>query len=662
MATPSFTSLSPTTNSTVNNANVGYTLNTTITSGTVTYERTGGTAYSNSNHTVNLAGTELNSGSFGPAALTNAPTLVAGAIYTIKFDGTNGTGSATQQTVTGITFQQTVTSFSMSDTALKSGDTSTVTIVFPSAVVQFNSSNDITVINGTLTTMTSSDNITWTGTFTPTSGVDTGGATMTLELSSAYTGATTSDAYTIDTVLPTVTRFTMADTELIVGETSTVTLEFSEAVTEFNSTDDITASNGTLTQPDGTPGTIMTSSDNITWSGLFTPTANITDTTNVLTLGTNYMDTAGNAGPAATTANYTIDTLAPTMTITSGTVSTGATTNDASIALTFTSNEATTNFAVGHISVTNGSLSNFAGSGTAYTATFTPTADGACTIKVNANQYTDASGNNNGASNIFAWTQDDTLPTSVEADNIGPLTIGNNTTSIQINVPIYNDSSLSGGSIQLQMETDNNGTFTDIGTSIAITSSMINTTTTQSIDLTVTTFADGNLLTFRPVITDASGNATTGTEDSTEVFTVDYTPVINVTHNELIAVQPTNYDQIHTDLPGTQSDYTVSVVSASNYNTFTITYLSPNASTPTNMPTNSDITLSYIPGLHILTYRAEGLGGNIIEKRRYILMGYISASERNNVRDLSKESGDVNKDGNVNVTDILVLINKVLHS
>jgi len=57
----------------------------------------------------------------------------------------------------------------------------------------------------------------------------------------------------------------------------------------------------------------MSSSDNVTWTGTFTPTANTEDASNTLSLATSYTDTAGNAGPAATTANYEVETLAPTV-------------------------------------------------------------------------------------------------------------------------------------------------------------------------------------------------------------------------------------------------------------------------------------------------------------------------------------------------------------
>ena len=53
----------------------------------------------------------------------------------------------------------------------------------------------------------------------------------------------------------------------------------------------------------------MESNDSITWTGIFTPSTDIEDKVNVLTLNTSYTDLAGNAGASATTNNYTIDTL-----------------------------------------------------------------------------------------------------------------------------------------------------------------------------------------------------------------------------------------------------------------------------------------------------------------------------------------------------------------
>jgi len=111
--------------------------------------------------------------------------------------------------------------------------------------------------------------------------------------------------FVVDTTAPSVSSFTLSDTALITGDNATVTLVFSEAVASFSSSADITADNGTLAA--------MSSADNITWAGTFTPTANTEDDNNTLSLATSYTDTAGNTGPAATTLNYVIETTAPTV-------------------------------------------------------------------------------------------------------------------------------------------------------------------------------------------------------------------------------------------------------------------------------------------------------------------------------------------------------------
>ena len=55
-------------------------------SGSVTFTRTGGSADINSPHIVALTGNELTAGAKEGIVLTNSPSLVEGAIYTISFD------------------------------------------------------------------------------------------------------------------------------------------------------------------------------------------------------------------------------------------------------------------------------------------------------------------------------------------------------------------------------------------------------------------------------------------------------------------------------------------------------------------------------------------------------------------------------------------------
>ena len=110
---------------------------------------------------------------------------------------------------------------------------------------------------------------------------------------------------TYDKTPPSVDEFKLSDTSLKIGDTATVTLKFSEVVTAFSSNDDITVVNGLLTT--------MTSSDSITWTGIFTPTVDIEDTHNILTLATTYKDIVGNTGVGNTTDHFLIDTTAPTL-------------------------------------------------------------------------------------------------------------------------------------------------------------------------------------------------------------------------------------------------------------------------------------------------------------------------------------------------------------
>ncbi|WP_036985586.1 Ig-like domain-containing protein, partial [Pseudomonas chlororaphis] len=105
----------------------------------------------------------------------------------------------------------------------------------------------------TLTAVSSSDGgITWTGTFTPSASITDTTNLITLDntgiadlAGNAGSGTTDSNNYAIDTVRPTAT-IVVADSALSAGETSLVTITFSEAVSGFTNAD-LTIANGTLT-------------------------------------------------------------------------------------------------------------------------------------------------------------------------------------------------------------------------------------------------------------------------------------------------------------------------------------------------------------------------------------------------------------------------------
>ena len=397
----------------------------------------------------------------------------------------------------------TVNTFTLSDTELKIGDNATVTLVLSEAVASFSSAADITVTSGTLATMTSTDNITWSGTFTPTSNIED--ASNTLSLATSYTDtagnagpAATTSNYEVDTTAPSVNSFTLSDTALKAGDNATVTLEFSETVASFSSSADITVNNGTLAT--------MTSSDNITWTGTFTPTTNTEDASNTLSLATSYTDTAGNGGPAATTANYEVETLVPTVSSVAITSATGIQNNllntgdVISFTSTFSENVLVTGFPKITLVVgsTDRSATYTSGSGsTALVFQYTILAGetdtdgisiGANVLALNSGTLRDAAGNNatlthSSLSANTSYKVDTTAPTatwSAATDNVGTvtgaLTSGDTTDDTAL---ILSGTNEAGSSVKIYNSTTELGNATVSGTSWSYTATIVDGTTYQ---------------------------------------------------------------------------------------------------------------------------------------------------------------------------------------
>ncbi|WP_192559450.1 Ig-like domain-containing protein [Pseudomonas allokribbensis] len=311
---------------------------------------------------------------FTPAAgitdTTNIITLDNTGIADLAGNAGSGTTDSNNYAVDS---QRPTATIVMSDSSLRPGETSLVTITFSEAVTGFDNS-DLSVANGTLSNVSSSDGgITWTATFTPNIGVtdltnlivlnNTG---ITDLAGNTGTGTTSSANYQVQTLVPTAT-IVVADTSLKAGETSLVTITFSEAVSGFDNSD-LTIANGTLSN-------VSSSDGGITWTATFTPTANISDATNLITLNNaGVANLSGNSGIGNTDSNnFAIDTALPTATIVvaDNRLGIGETTT-----VTITFSEAVSGFDLSDISVANGALSNLTSSdgGVTWTATFTPTA------------------------------------------------------------------------------------------------------------------------------------------------------------------------------------------------------------------------------------------------------------------------------------------------
>ncbi|SVD09029.1 uncharacterized protein METZ01_LOCUS361883, partial [marine metagenome] len=241
-----------------------------------------------------------------------------------------------------------------------------------------------------------------------------------------HSAVSSNNRFMVDTEAPTVNTFTISDTLLLVGETMTVNLGFSEAVISFSAAD-ITAAGTASAADNGTLAT-MTSSDNITWSGTFTPAAGEEEPSNTLSVSTNYTDLAGNTGTVATTTNYEVDTLAPsgTFSFTDYNFEPG---DNATVRLVF--NEVVVGFSsADDITVPNldngpgtsparasGTLAamtssdNITWSGT-FTPTFPNTEDWSNTLSLAAASYTDVDNNTGTAATSPNYMVDDIPPST----------------------------------------------------------------------------------------------------------------------------------------------------------------------------------------------------------------------------------------------------------
>ncbi len=207
----------------------------------------------------------------------------------------------------------------------------------------------------------------------------------------------------------------LSDSDLTIGETSTVTITFDVAVQLGSFTEvDLNIPNGSFT-------TGLSTSDNIVFTATYTPNPGIEQPTNVITVdNTGVNDEAlGNPGTGTTSsANFAIDTLAPSVAITS--VLSPGPTSTSPIPITIIFSEAVTGFVSTDIVAGNGTVSGFAGSGTTYTANITPTANGLVTVDVAAGVAIDGSSNGNTAAPQFSIVFDNTGPSVAITSVLSP--------------------------------------------------------------------------------------------------------------------------------------------------------------------------------------------------------------------------------------------------
>ncbi len=364
------------------------------------------------------------------ASVTDATNHITLDNTGVSASGTPGVGTTDSDNYVIDTRRPTAT-ITLAHSNLLADETSLVTVEFSEAVAGFTNA-DLTVANGTLSAV-STDNggLTFTAIFTPSEGINSASNVITLAntgvadlAGNTGSGTTNSNNYAIDTVRPTATIW-VADNALTIGETSGVTITFSEAVAGFSNAD-LSIANGTLSG-------VGSSDGGITWTATFTPSNAITNTANFITLDNSGVNNAaGNAGSGTTNSNdYAIDTVRPTATIVvaDNALSTGETSTVA-----FTFSEAVNGFTLADLTVSNGTLSGLTAvdAGVTWTATFTPAAgisDSSNIITLDNTGVTDLAGNaGSGTTDSNNYALDHIRPTAAIALDKASLIAGETAT------------------------------------------------------------------------------------------------------------------------------------------------------------------------------------------------------------------------------------------
>ncbi|MEQ1838040.1 MAG: Ig-like domain-containing protein [Candidatus Nitrotoga sp.] len=407
------------------------------------------------------------------------------------------------------------------DLSLNNTDSSSpVTFTFSEVPTNFTVA-DITSVGGLITSFTSTTNsLVYTATFTATDAFSgTGSVTVGTAWQDAAgnTGVGGSDTVAIGTVNPTVANVTAND--LVITDSNVGTGTFNIAVT-------FSEAMNTATTPTLSFGTNVSSTLTLTggvWSTgntIYTATYNVTDA-NLLTNGvtvdvTGAQDANGNAQQDYTAlAEFSIDTLNPTVTVNIVDVSLNNTNNSSLV--TFTFSEVPTNFTVADITSVGGLITSFTPTNNSlvYTATFTATDSFSGTGSVTVGT---------------AW-QDATGNTGVDgSDTVAIDTLINPT--VTINAVATDD---------IINAAERTATVTVTGTNDAGSTVTLNGNATTAVTATtwsyvlseadITTMGEG-AETLTAVATDAVGNTASATRNIT-VDTVNPT-VISVTANDLV--------------------------------------------------------------------------------------------------------------------------------
>ncbi|MDP6999533.1 MAG: hypothetical protein QF569_25945, partial [Candidatus Poribacteria bacterium] len=555
--------VAPATDAKVNHTKVSYTLSESISGGTITWTRTSGSADSTV-HSQNLTGSELDTGAHTNIVLSNAPTLVSGAVYTISFDATDDAGNdAVQVNQTGVVFDTVAPTASLSykekvtNTVVTRVKQNTVVVItatlsedmIASLDVKLTGSADGTAVAVSLDAMIRGSATSYSYEWT----VGSGDGTITFGLSVG-----TDIAGNLITTSPTSGSTIIVDNTAPANQNSVFANDLavnSSATTSVTIVSSSVASNQVWLAPANTTSFAVSNDMKMATDGVAT-------SIDIPTVEGDYklfiIDEAGNIS-SSSTATLTVDNTPPTASLSykekvTNTVVTRVKQNTV-VVITATLSEDMADSPAPKIEANGANTISATDmtkvSSTEYTYSWTVgTGNGTTTFSLSVG--TDMAENlivSTPTSSTDTIIVDNTDPASFTTGSVeatgGRVLTGywNDTnTAIKVTVPIATEtapSSLEGGTVQIQAkalaanQNDlSSGTFTDIPAAtdgILITDIGNNKvlTISESLLTSLISSSEDDKLVFRAVITDYAGNETQGDANTTDIFIVDTTAPTN---------------------------------------------------------------------------------------------------------------------------------------
>jgi hypothetical protein len=425
------------------------------------------------------------------------------------------------------TFDDTTPTMTISSSDISSGDKSNLSFInidfVASEEIESFDNDKIDVSNATLSTITTSDNVTFSGILTPTISegaiyLQVGSEKFTDVVGNWNDNSSNEFVWNYDSTIPTITISSDDQESGVTSNLASIELKFtlSEEVVSFT-TENIEVTNGSITNltGSGTEYTATLSPINTSTISVRVPAGSISDET-------------GNSNESASnTFTWTFDSDQPIITITGDTIVTGSKTTDQQITVYFSVSDTTATLTKSNITRSNASVVSFAQTSSdplEYTAILSSSSEGSSSsIQIAADEITDDGGNGNIATEVFEWTYDTTLPViSITSDD---MTSGDANNLSSISITFSSDEDLNDFTI-----TDINKTNCSIGDFTQVS--------TKEFTATVTPTNEGEILIYIPQgsITDDAGNE----NELTTSFVWNYdgtSPIIILTADEVVSGQ-----------------------------------------------------------------------------------------------------------------------------